>query len=177
MVAVTLQEPKASKNIIALRETIQFGRFRGCTGAELMKSGDGTKYLVWVFNNTDIQIESSIVNTLAAQGLVKLDAERRNQKAGGAVEGGKMTFAQWGGVGQIMLEAARASARFEHCIKDGVPSNLNRLISHTIVPVRIERRMQPLNCQLEPEERDRICKEFRQIVERQTRQLMDDIVL
>ncbi|QIW90737.1 UNVERIFIED_ORG: hypothetical protein GCAPEGMB_00418 [Vibrio phage V07] len=177
MVAVTLQEPKASKNIITLRETIQFGRFRGCTGAELMKSGEGTSYLVWIFNNTDIQIEAPIVNTLAAQGLVKLDTERRNQKAGGAqLDTNKaITLAEWGGTGQMMVDAARAAARLEHCIKDSVPINPDRKITEPVT-VRIERRFEPLDVTLEPEERERICHKFRQAIKRETSRMLRDIV-
>ncbi|QEA10918.1 hypothetical protein [Vibrio phage vB_VpS_CA8] len=168
MVAVTLKEPKASNNIITLRETIQFGRFRGCTGAELMKSSDGTSYLVWIYNNTDIQIESSIVNTLAAHGLVKLDAVRKNQKAGGVVEPEKRTPVDWACKAQIMVDAARSAARLEHCVKDSVPIRTDREAGGVIV---VNTKV------LEPDERERICRKFRQVLKRETDRMMRDIVM
>lgn len=167
MVAVTLKEPKPSNNIITLRETIQFGRFRGCTGAELMKSCDGTSYLVWIYNNTDIQIESSIVNTLAAHGLVDMQLKRRNQKAGGGIDTSKLQPSDWAGKAQIMVDAARASARLEHCIKDSVPIKPDRQVGGVIV---VNTKV------LEPDERERICHKFRQAIKRETSRMLRDIV-
>lgn len=175
MVAVTLKEVSDSPNVITLRETIQFGKFRGCTGAQLMKSGEGTSYLVWIFNNTDIQIESSIVNTLAAQGLVKLDAVRKNQKAGGIVEPEKRTLADWGGVGNMMVDAIRAEQRLKHCIKDSVPLDTDRSIVNP-VKVRIERRIVPCR-KLEPHEREAVNTAFGRAIKRATDALMRDIVM
>ncbi|UFK26991.1 hypothetical protein [Vibrio phage vB_VpaS_AL-2] len=168
MVAVTLKEPKASNNIITLRETIQFGRFRGCTGAELMKSSDGTSYLVWIYNNTDIQIESSIVNTLAAHGLVDMQLKRRNQKAGGGIDTTRLQPSDWAGKAQIMVDAARSAARLEHCVKDSVPIRTDREAGGVIV----------VNAKvLEPDERERICRKFRQVLKRETDRMMRDIVM
>lgn len=168
MVAVTLKEPKPSNNIITLRETIQFGRFRGCTGAELMKSGDGTSYLVWIYNNTDIQIESSIVNTLAAHGLVDMQLKRRNQKAGGGIATTRLQPSDWAGKAQIMVDAARSAARLEHCVKDSVPIRTDREAGGVIVVNTTV---------LEPDERERICRKFRQVLKRETDRMMRDIVM
>lgn len=72
-------------NIIELREKLTFGRFKGKTGLELLKSGEGTNYLKWVYENTDIQMDMFVVNALVDAKLVKRNMERRNSKAGGGV--------------------------------------------------------------------------------------------
>jgi hypothetical protein len=65
-------------NCIQLRTEINFGRFKGCTGAELLKSNEGTEYLVWVYEKTDIPLESSIYCTLVSLGLIEPGIERVN---------------------------------------------------------------------------------------------------
>lgn len=67
-------------NIITLREKLTFGKHAGTTGAQLLKSEEGTNYLVWIYNNTDIQIDANIVNTLASLGLVNLKMQRLNSR-------------------------------------------------------------------------------------------------
>lgn len=65
-------------NIIELHNELTFGKHKGDTGAELLKSAKGTDYLKWVFNNTDIQIDSGIVNTLSQHGIIDRNIVRLN---------------------------------------------------------------------------------------------------
>lgn len=79
-------------NIIELREKLTFGKHRGRTGQELLKSKEGADYLVWVYKNTDIQIDAFIVDMLVNAGLVKRKFTRRNSKAGGGSDGEDTTM-------------------------------------------------------------------------------------
>ncbi len=72
-------------NIITLNEEITFGKHAGCTGRQLMQNGEGTDYLKWIWNNTDIPMDSHIAHALVSQGLVSRYVERRNSRQGGAV--------------------------------------------------------------------------------------------
>jgi len=72
-------------NIVELREKLTFGKFKGCTGGELLKSPLGTGYLAWLYNNTDIRMDQFVVEALIAAKLVDTNVERRNSKAGGAI--------------------------------------------------------------------------------------------
>lgn len=73
-------------NIVELREKLTFGKYKDCTGAELLKSPHGTQYLAWLYKNTDVQMDSFVVDSLVAAKLVTRKFERRNSKAGGGVE-------------------------------------------------------------------------------------------
>ncbi len=72
-------------NIITLNEEITFGKHAGCTGRQLMQNAEGTHYLKWIWNNTDIPMDAHIAHALVSQGLVSRDVERRNSRQGGAV--------------------------------------------------------------------------------------------
>ncbi|CAM0077003.1 hypothetical protein VPHK251G3_0090 [Vibrio phage K251 g3] len=72
-------------NIVQLREKLTFGKHAGLTGAELLKSAEGTGYLKWLYNNTDVQLDMHVVNMLAEAGLVDRKLERLNSRAGGGV--------------------------------------------------------------------------------------------
>lgn len=72
-------------NIITLREEITFGKHSGLTGQQLMKSAEGTDYLRWIWNNTDIPMDANMVVALEAHGFISRDVKRRNSRDGGAV--------------------------------------------------------------------------------------------
>ena len=69
-----------SNNIIPLTESIPFGRYKGCKGIELLKSADGVDYLKWCYINTDIPMDSHIVNTLISKGVVFRISNRTNSR-------------------------------------------------------------------------------------------------
>lgn len=116
-------------NIITLREPLTFGKHSGLTGQQLMKSEDGTKYLVWIWNNTDIQMDAHIVNALAAHGFIDLKVERRNSRDGGAVS--ITPFAEH--LNQQMLEDA-----INNAVRQGAMSSYERVLGN------------PINCRTNP---------------------------
>lgn len=72
-------------NIIELREKLAFGKYKGLTSAQLLKSAEGTRYLAYIYNQTDIQMDQFVAEALIAAKLVSRNIERRNSKAGGGV--------------------------------------------------------------------------------------------
>lgn len=67
-------------NEVQMEEPLGFGRYENFTGAEMLKREDTIAYLVWVYNRTDIQMDSRIVAELVKLGLVSVSLERRNSK-------------------------------------------------------------------------------------------------
>lgn len=67
-------------NVIMMRDVLTFGKFKGLTGAHLMKSAEGTSYLKWIYNNTDIKMEECIINTLIGHGHVVQKPQRHNSR-------------------------------------------------------------------------------------------------
>ncbi|ANO57533.1 hypothetical protein [Vibrio phage vB_VhaS-tm] len=77
-------------NIVELREKLTFGKHKGLTGQQLLKSGEGTAYLKWLYNNTDIQMDCFVVEALINAGLVDAKLQRRNSREGGGVSFAEM---------------------------------------------------------------------------------------
>ncbi len=102
-------------NIITLTEKLTFGKYIDCTGHELMQSRIGTRYLVWIWNNTDIPMDAHIAHALVSQGLVSRDVERRNSRQGGAVS--TIPFSE--GLDPRMLEGAMRHQMRHDAIQGG----------------------------------------------------------
>lgn len=77
-------------NEILLEEVIEFGKMRGSTGSEALKSN--SSYICWIYNNTDIPIDSRIVVQLIAQGRIKADVTRVNSKVHESIKGAANPF-------------------------------------------------------------------------------------
>lgn len=58
------------KNIVLMNEKLKFGKFKGITGAELLKSAEGSSYLGWVWKNTDIRIDVTVISCLISGGFI-----------------------------------------------------------------------------------------------------------
>ncbi|MFW0778543.1 MAG: hypothetical protein ACN2B6_12580 [Rickettsiales bacterium] len=75
-----------SRNYIALREELKFGKHKGTLVSDLLDFPEGIGYLVWCYNNTDIQIEDCIKSELYKLGLINPRLERKNSREwGGAI--------------------------------------------------------------------------------------------
>lgn len=110
MVAVTLPKTiQESQNVITIREALTFGKYKGLTGAELLKSAEGKDYLHWVFTKTDIKMEAAIVDVLHVHGVVDKYSSRGNS-LGGEV---KTPLKQWGCIGDAIKHEARVRNRQE----------------------------------------------------------------
>lgn len=72
------------KNEILLEERIEFGKLRGLTGAEALKHN--FKYLTWIYKNTDINLDSRIVNILLSRNVEPMKV-RHNSKVNNAIKG------------------------------------------------------------------------------------------
>ena len=78
------------ENIVQLREPLTFGKHKGLTGQQLLKSAEGTSYLKWLYNNTDIRMDCFVAEALINAGLVDAKLQRRNSKEGGGVSFAEM---------------------------------------------------------------------------------------
>ncbi|QMV29679.1 hypothetical protein [Vibrio phage vB_VnaS-AQKL99] len=78
------------ENIVQLREPLTFGKHKGLTGQQLLKSAEGTSYLKWLYNNTDIRMDCFVAEALINAGLVDPKLHRRNSKKGGGVSFAEM---------------------------------------------------------------------------------------
>jgi len=65
-------------NIVQMDEMLTFGKRQGWTGKQLLDDPSGRDYLVWVYNNTDIQIDARIVGVLKLMGLIEFKRIRLN---------------------------------------------------------------------------------------------------
>lgn len=78
------------ENIVQLREPLTFGKHKGLTGQQLLKSAEGTSYLKWLYNNTDIRMDCFVAEALINAGLVDANLQRRNSREGGGVSFAEM---------------------------------------------------------------------------------------
>lgn len=95
-------------NIVMLNEPLCFGKYKDCTGAQLMKSVKGTKYLKWLWENTDVQIQDVIVHALACHKIIDLKLRRMNSRFGG---GDACRLKDRPDFGEIIKEAAKVASR------------------------------------------------------------------
>lgn len=92
-------------NIVVLGKRLTFGKHKGLTAAELLKSKEGTRYLVWLYNNTDIQMDCHVVTSLSTAGLVDRKQVRNNSKDRSANPQPKIELKDGGNLSQVLGRA------------------------------------------------------------------------